>query len=298
MTDEQPEIWQPRCVLCARRGRERRLDHGHCCAACRVRIDDDLAAILRLAEEAATRVEFSSGDGTGVRTAPTSRPPINVEALDPELTEVILDPSWTRDDGNNDTVLGILENLAREVREARRLSAYGPATEDDDDTRPIALTNVVEFLRAHLEWITITTDVGLEEYAWLIHQCRKALGRYDPERDPKQARYRCACPTATDQLDDTGQAVECGYELHIEREQAHVWCPRCRREWSVDRLLTLTGDDAYVDAEGIASRLKTSVRSIQRWAKAGKVSRSGGLYRFGDVRALVRDTPDEDARGA
>lgn len=293
MTDE-PEVWSPRCVLCAARGRERRLDHGHCCPACKVRIDDDLAAIVRLAVEAATRVEFSSGTGAGVRTAPSSRPPINVEALDPEFTEVILDPSWTRDDGNNDTVLGVLENLAREVREARQLAAYGPATEHDDLEPRTALTNVVRFLRAHLDWITTTTDIGLEEFAWLIGQCRKALGRYDTERDPQQARFQCACPTSTDVVDETtGLAVPCGCRLTIERDQSRVSCPRCRVDRTVDQLLRITGDDAYADAESIASRLPITARTVRRWAQAGKVARSGGLYRFGDVRRLVRDTPDE-----
>lgn len=296
-----PETWTGSvCVLCAVRGRVTRLESGHCCPACRVRIDDQLRDVLAFATEGALRVELGSGgSGTGVRTAPTSRPPINVEALDPAMTEVILERSWTRDDGNNDTVLGILENLAREVREARKLSAYGPATEADTDSQTVALTNVVTFLRTHLEWITESTDVGLEEFAWLIQQCRNALAKWDPMRDPKQPRYACHCPTSTDEVDeDTGQAIACGHRLIIERDQSHAWCPKCRREWSVDRLLTITGDDAYVEAESIASRLKVTARSIRRWAKDGKVRRSGSLYRFGDVRSMLRDTLGEDARGA
>lgn len=109
--------WEGRqCVLCAVRGRETRLAAGHCCAACAARLLDDLRRIPELAAMAAA--SLVPGSGTGVHSAAYgSRPPLNVEALDPALAHV---------PGHDAPLLVLLEEWARLILEMRGMSKYGP----------------------------------------------------------------------------------------------------------------------------------------------------------------------------
>lgn len=109
--------WRQVCVLCAARGVDRRLETGHVCKMCEQRLLDDLTAITDLAAAAAAYLTPGSapgGFGSGVFG---SRPPLNVTALDPELTQV---------PGRDMTVLECTEAWTRLTLELRGMSSYGP----------------------------------------------------------------------------------------------------------------------------------------------------------------------------
>lgn len=94
------------CVLCARRGRQTESE-SHVCVPCAAWLQVQVAEILRLAADAAAYVEPGSTGSSGSRSVPGSRPPLRVEALDPELTIV---------DGQALTVLECLELWERLIR--------------------------------------------------------------------------------------------------------------------------------------------------------------------------------------
>lgn len=110
--------WPRVCVLCAARDRTTRLESGHCCAACAGWLATQIADIARLAADAAAWVAPGSSTGGSGRPVPGSRPPLRVDALDPELTPIGPPPSAT--------VLEVLEAWTRMIREQREMSPYGP----------------------------------------------------------------------------------------------------------------------------------------------------------------------------
>lgn len=116
--------YERQCILCAVRGRRTRLEAGHVCAPCSVRLLDDLSEVVRLACEAAAFIPPASG--TGLATgAYGSRPPINLAAVDPELAVIHPDP----DDGTYaPTILECLEAWERMVRDDRGMAKYGPVS--------------------------------------------------------------------------------------------------------------------------------------------------------------------------
>jgi hypothetical protein len=59
MSDE----WQRVCILCAPRGRTKRLESGHCCVECASWLTTQVADIARLAADAAAWVTPGSSHG-------------------------------------------------------------------------------------------------------------------------------------------------------------------------------------------------------------------------------------------
>lgn len=110
--------WEHRCVLCAARGKTTRLESGHCCVSCAAWLQTSVADIARLAADAAAWVAPGSSTGGGGHSVPSSRPPLSVDAVDPELTLTGPPPS--------PTVLEVVESWTRMIREMRGMSAYGP----------------------------------------------------------------------------------------------------------------------------------------------------------------------------
>lgn len=270
------------CVLCATRGRTTKVEAGHCCPSCAIRLSDDLTAIERLC--AAATIEPRQGTGDGGRTVPGSRPPINVDGLDPELT-LVPSPHLPRTDWP--TVLGLLESWARLIREERGFAPYGPATAHlwGAGTAPV-LTEVIRFHRAQVEWATTTPTFPLEDYAGEIAECVRVLRKWDADNAGRQ--FSVPCPTLTDDTDEDGNAKDCGCRLYFDQDQREVTCRRCRVTRDIETLITVaraSRGEVWVNTATATARFGITPRTLQRLAQQGKVRRRRGLYHLDDLDA-------------
>lgn len=275
------------CVLCAVRGRQTTIDSGLVCTACSVRLADTVDDITRLA--ASATVEPRHGVGSG-RTIPASRPPIDVDGVDPALASVRL----AAPPAEPVPVLVVLEAWVRLVREERGMPPYGPWSaamaartaadapwgrngHTDTTSTLMACTG---FLRAHHEWIVAQDWV--DAYAWEVTACRRVLSRWE-EHDPRPTVV--ACPTVTVDGD-------CGQRLRLDADV--VRCHRCGRDWDTETLVRVACSDDYdppdvwVDAEAAASAAGVHERTVRKWASRGIVSAKSGRYRLLDVIAATR----------
>jgi hypothetical protein len=254
--------WERRCVLCSARGRRTDLESGHVCQACLTRIGDELSEILTLAANAS--VEPISGRGQG-RSVPSSKPPINVDGVDPALTMVT----------DCATVLDLVEAWERMIRECRGMAPYGPVSAQRAQmwgaSTAVTLTGCVGFLRASLPWWADSPDQPLEDFAGEIHACRRALAKWDPDREPMG--YVAFCPT-----DD------CGARIRYHSPDEAVTCPRCHVTRDVPTLVAVvmaTHDaDIWADPETAALHYGISVSRLRVWAQNGRVERKRGRYRI------------------
>ena len=278
--------WEARCVLCAARDRQTRLESGHCCAVCAARIVADLSDVLRLCADAAASLVPGVTGGSGARSVPGSKPPINVDAVDPELTIV---------DGQAMTVLDCLESWERMTREMRGMVPYGPASlarsagmaanaprsavgETDSaggyGTTPVALTGVVAFLQAQVPWATAEPSFPLEDFADEVRACVRVLRRWDAEAEDRGQVV--LCPT----LHEDGS--ECGMRLHYRDWDEQVTCRRCRVTRDAATLVAVAmadGREVWLDPEAAAKWLGIGESTLRAWAKRGQVERRNGRYR-------------------
>jgi len=160
--------WERRaCVLCAARDRVRRLDAGHVCPECVAWLTGTLRAVSDLVAQAAVAGDRQRvGSSTG-KPVVGSRPPMDVECLDPDLTLVrVCDaPPYP-------TLLEVLEAWERLVREARTLAPYGPASLARGGA---SVHGSVGFLVASAEWMTTDPGFPLEDFAVELRACLRAL---------------------------------------------------------------------------------------------------------------------------
>lgn len=264
------------CTIC-----ETDLETGHLCHGCHQRIRQHLTDIVRLCTEAAAQIEPTPQPGSGHSNTFGSRPPINLDAIDPELTLI---PLNLGDPTSAVPILEMLEMWERVIREERNLTPYGLATAARcaithtpyADTQG-TLTGCVRFLHTNLDWIAETPDFPVDEFADHVRRAANLLRRWEPNRP--QSGTRVPCPTVTEDGD-------CGYPLMV-RGTHDVDCRRCGRSWQVDRLLLVAGREAdvWVDAEALAHIAGVHERTIRKWHAAGKVAKKGQQYRLQDVRA-------------
>lgn len=272
--------WRQVCVLCAARGRERRLESGHCCASCQTGLTDALRAILRLCEMASAAIVPASSGDTG-RGGYESRPAANLAAVDPELT---LMPLF---DGDNvgTTVLDMCEGWERAIRFDRGWLPYGPASAMRSGAGTATLTGVIGFLEGQVPWITTTPDFGLEDFSWQMHRAAGILAHWDPEHERAGTMVRC--PT----LADDG---ECGYRLHYDQPDEKVTCRRCGVTRDAMTLVTVAladGDaEVWVDGEAAQKETGVPVATLRRWTRRGILRVSHGRY---DLRAIHRAVEGE-----
>lgn len=266
------------CILCPRRGRTTTLDAGHVCAPCAVRLGDDLDAIARLASLAST--EPRTGRGTG-RTAPASRPPIDLSGIDPALTAVTVPAGTT-------TVLAVIEDWCRLVREERQLAPYGPASLAAARTEAEAvgyagttttLIAAVAFLRRHVGWLI--AQPWIDDLATEVHACHRALRYLDADREPASTVVRCP----SERPDDD----PCGGRIQLDE---HPRCPRCGRDWGRSQLVRAASaspeaTDVWVDDAAASAATGIPERTIRRWAAAGNVRRSRGRYALADIARVA-----------
>lgn len=262
------------CVLCAARGRT--VDTtGHCCPACRAKLDQALGDILRLAADAAAYQPPTATSGS--RPVPGSRPPMTLDRLDPELTLIQLIPG---DASSAVTILEALESWERVIREDRDLLAFGPATSYRLTKLAQAgtvgtfgyLTGTVNFLRAHIAWITTEPTFGLEDFAGHVYTAVRALRRFGTEYQATGTVI--ACPTISDR-------GECGYRLRYDDLGDQVTCPRCKATRDASTLATIAmsdGRQVWLDPEAAAAHLGVDERTLRRRANRGELQRSHGRY--------------------
>ena len=310
------------CVLCSLRDPEALptpLEQGHCCDKCRLRLGRDLRDIVRLCDRAAEHVQPGRGTGNS-RPGFESRPPIALDAVDPEMAYVAVDA------GNGGPLLEVLESWERLIRAERAFAAYGiasdlrqglrrpvmPSDADPDGRTAVdrwfqtndvergnrlripsqgqaTLTGVVSFLQAQIDWACTEPTFPLVEFASEVHSAWQTVRHWDHSQPAGTLVF---CPTV---IDDTGK--KCGTKLRVtilteiegrDDHRTSVWCKGCGAVRRPDQLLAATGaDDAYLPAAVISEYTGVAIRTIQEWGQTGKVKREGRTYRFGDVKDLV-----------
>lgn len=267
------------CVLCAERGREREADAGRVCRGCAGWLHSSLREILRLAADAAAWIAPQQR-ATGVdRPVFGSRPPLNVEAISPELALIELLPG---DASSAVPIVDMLEMWERGIREDHGLLAFGPASAMRAGQGTAPLTGVVEFLGTYLALALERESFDVVTFGDHVRRTVAILRRWDVDIDRSMTRYRMPCPTLTEQ-------GECGNTLHVTSGE-DVYCRSCGRLWDSTRLLAVAGQsvDIWLDAEAISAYLGIPLRTIQHWGKTGKVQRRGLLYRLRDITADTR----------
>ena len=254
---------------------------GRVCSPCFSRMRVHLASLPELASEA--RVEIEATSGRSGRSTPSSRPPINLDAIDPALALIELVPG---DTSSRVTILEAFESWERIIRDRNGLAPYGVATERNRDplSTTIVLWNVCRFLGVWLEWLAKDEDTDVAEFRSHVTAARRVLLRWSWDADPP-ARWRVACPTQTDD-------GECGAMLNfIGLEDDEVPCRRCGSRWSPARLLVVaTTQDAaavWVDAEAAGVAVGLDPSTVRRWARSGKIRRQGQRYSLGDLKECI-----------
>lgn len=274
--------WTPHCVLCAARGRATRLDAGHCCVACMGWLTATLADIGHLVADAAAAIVPPPGTGSGSRPVPGSRPPIDLDAVDPANVAVLIA------EGQSPTLLECCESWERLAREMRGMAPYGPASasrivaDARHPTRDEAtLYGVLTFLGRQVPWMATETGFPLEDFAAELRACLRAVRRWD--RDRAARGFSVPCPTMADDGSD------CGYRLAFGDGDDVVACRRCGVSRDVETLVVVgmsTKDhEMWVDAEVVAVRYGIPKRTLQRMAERGQVRRDHGRYLLSDVAA-------------
>jgi hypothetical protein len=275
--------WDNVCILCAARRPAKRtdLEHGHCCTACADWLKVTLIDIGRYAADAAAcHIRTENGTTSGPATF-GSRPPINVEAIDPELSLIELNAG---DRSSAVPILEALEMWERAIREDRGYGPYGPASADrmppattTATETAVTLTGVLSFLGAQLDWIVTEETFGLEEFADHVRRSCAVLRRWSTE--DVQLGTRIACPTVKD------DGSSCNAAIRVSTDGDPVLCRRCGRTWSIEWLIQVAGKDAdgWADMEAVVRLSGLHERTIRKWATAGKVRKRGLLYSIRDV---------------
>jgi hypothetical protein len=263
------------CLLCASRGRATPITaDGRLCHGCRLWLGRALEEIVRLA--AAAAAYLAPGAASRAPAAPTrgSRPPLNIDAVEPELALIELAPG---DSSSAVPILEMLEMWERIVRDERGFLPYGPASLARAGAGESTLTGTVGFLRSEVEWMSGDVDFDLESFADHLRRATGVLRRWDADRERGVSRYRVPCPTIVED-------GECGNVL-IVTGSTDTYCRACQRTWEPARLLAVAGRDAdiWLDSEAISAHLGIPIRTIQHWGKTGKIARRGMLYRLRDI---------------
>jgi hypothetical protein len=264
------------CLLCIARDRTSVDTRGRrLCPSCASWLLRTLNDIVNLAGAASAFIApGSSGQAsTGAHTY-GSRPPLNLEAVEPELALIELDPG---DPTSSVPILEMLEMWERAVRDARGFLPYGPASFARSSAGESTLAGTTRFLRVEVEWMAGDVDFDLEAFADQLRRACAILRRWDADRDRGRSRYRVPCPTITEDGD-------CGNTLTVAGD-ATIYCRACHRTWESAHLLAVAGRDVdiWLDSEAISAHLGIPIRTIQHWGKTGKVARRGMLYRLRDI---------------
>jgi hypothetical protein len=262
------------CQRCAQHRRKVPATEGRLCADCSTQLRKKLHGLVDLAAQARLALEPSRSRSDSRTPTFESRPPLNVDAVDPERALIELSR------GDRSSAVPIVEALEMwevRVRQDRELTPYGPASLERQG--PV-LTCVVGFLGSHVSWMTETAEFPLLDFYDHVVRASAVLARWDWSREGSQWGLRC--PNERE-----GGSV-CGSWIRWEPGARSAVCLRCGREWDIPWLVRVAGD-VWLDSDSIAHLTGVPRRTIQHWAKSGKVERRGMLYRLGDVMAVSRD---------
>ena len=248
------------------------------CLSCQLKAATMLNQILDLVYEAHLQTGYTSNGDGGSRGKPGSKPPLNVDALDPECTLIELakgDPS------SSVPIIEMLDMWAIQIRHARHLTPHGPATAADP-----TFTSLIRFHHTHLAWL-YQHDQDINAYHAHLQAARRALTRWNTDHEDRGIRI--PCPTLTDQGD-------CGRWLTIRSiditDNITTTC-RDGHEWTARRLIYTIGPDAdlWLTADDLATHLGLHKRTIHRWAARGHIRCRNNRYSWADARNLnTRET--------
>ena len=235
-----------------------------------------VADIARLAADAAAWVAPGSSTGGGSRPVPASRPPLRVDALDPENTPV---------PGHDATVLELCESWERMIRGMRGMAPYGPASAARArgglyEGTTATLVASTAFLGRQVAWM-VDAEFPLEDFADEMRDCVRVLRRWDHAAEDLGTMVKC--PTLHE---DEG---ECGYRLYYADVHEDVTCRRCgatRSAMTLAAVAAADGRDVWLDPEAAAQWLGISESTLQRMARRGEVPRSHGRYLISHVSAV------------
>ena len=249
------------------------------CAKCQRNMQRQLKEIIDFVALAETNL--IPGSGAGGRS--TERPlGIRIDALD-------LVAGFD--------VLPQLESWERLFREDYRLTKYGeisgqrarvvsvvmPAHDGRSIPPQIAISGyisgTVTFL---LQWLPrICEDhPAVDEFAHELRQLHRQAQAASGQ-SPRTS-WNVTCPTDTDR-------GECGNKLRLNGEDfdGHVTCRQCKTTWPVQRLLLVAASSTtsaiWLDPEAAAMMYNVSTKTLQRWAKDGRITKEHGRY---DIRQI------------
>ena len=285
------------CVLCSRRGRVTEVETGHCCAVCRVRLDDALRDVVDIGDS--TAVEPRTGGGGTGGAGLESKPPTDLDRLAPYLADVALAEHWRQ------PIANVLLDWERIVREDLHLAWIGNATAGHTGNSEAVLAAKsarasVALLRSHLDYITTTPEFPLEDFADQVHACANRMRAFAAHL--RSADRIIECPTLTDRTDEAGAYVTCGHPLTVRTWQPidarddngrrdlsigdPVSCRKCGATRSPEQLIHAAGKEAaWADAEAIMAWYGIPAHTLRRWAARGYVRRSHGRFNVADVEA-------------
>lgn len=272
---------RPPCAVCSK---DTKYLVGRVCAPCFSRLRVSLTSLPHLAGEAGQHIVGRAGHRAGGRSAPGSRPPINLDAVDPALAPIEL---VVGDKSSRVPILEALESWERLVRAENQLVPYGIATSTNRDplSTTVTLGNVCRFLGVWLEWMAGAEPIDILDFHGHVSSARRVLVRWSWEGEPP-TKWRVACPTLRSD-DETCEKVL----SFVGLEDDEIQCPRCRSRWTPARLLAVasasSADGVWVDAEAAGVAVGVDASTVRRWARAGRVRRTGQRYSLADIKDCV-----------
>jgi hypothetical protein len=194
-------------------------------------------------------------------------------------------------------VLPQLESWERMFREDYNLTKYGEVSgarsrvvmvrmpaHDGATIPPLVaisgyLSGTVLFLQ---QWLPRICDdhVAVDEFAYELRQLHRQA--QSASGQSPRTSWNVACPSDTDE-------GECGNRLRVNGEDfdGQVSCRQCKTTWPVQRLLLVaassTNSAIMLDPEAAARMYNVSIKTLHRWAKAGRIHKDHGRY---DVRQI------------
>ncbi len=200
---------------------------------------------------------LTPGNGTsgGAHGKPASRPPCSVDVMD------ITDPrgqTWQQ-----------LTSWARVVIEDRQLA---PRSLDPDQA--------ARLLTIHADWIAEQpfADEALAEIAAVAHRVRRACGEVG-----RAPIGRCRA------VDPRDPSRDCGGPLFWIEGTMQVKCATCHDVWTEQDLTHIASVvDVWIPVADAAHLLGVTVRTINRYAEAGLISRDRGRVIYTQAANHVR----------
>ena len=265
-----------RCIICAKPTDQM------ACGPWERKMHTQLSEILEFVALAETNLV--PGSGAGGRS--TERPlGVRVDALD-------LVAGFD--------VLPQLESWERLFREDYHLSKYGeisgkrarvvvvtmPAHDGRSIPPQIAINGyicgTVTFLQQFLP--RICEHPAVDEFATELRQLHRQAQAASGQ-SPRTS-WAVACPSDVDD-------EECGNKLRINGEDfdGHVTCRRCKTTWQTQRLLLVAASSAtsaiWLDPEAVGRMYNVSTKTLQRWARDGKIQRERGRYDIREIQEAI-----------